>query len=412
MRKKFLTDFVFIQALNLLIKPVWILVIDRNVQNLLPNHEYGTYFSLTGFSLIFMIVLDLGLTNYNNREVSLNRDFYKANFWSIITSKTILSILFFALAFSLGYAIGFTKHDLLIFGLLAINQTILSFNTFLRSNISAIQKFKIDGILSVVDRFFVVLSLSAILWISFCPVKLSLYTFILTQTAGLLLTFILSWLATSHYLGKAEWTIDRQKIYALIKQALPFAYIIAWMTLFTRIDSVLILTLMPQGRLEASNYAMCYRLLDAAAIIGTLLAGQLLPLFAANLKDKLKIRSLIKWSSLGIFIPAILATLLCSLRSQSIMESLYPGHFTPAVGVIFSILIWCIPGMVLVNIFGTLLTAAGQIKKINQLAMITCAINIIGNLVFIKSYGLIGVAMTAVITQLFFGIACYRMAKY
>lgn len=75
--EKFLSDFFFIQIINLLIKPVWILVIDRKVQNLLPNEEYGTYFSLTGYSLLFMILLDLGLTNYNNREVAINRGFYK-----------------------------------------------------------------------------------------------------------------------------------------------------------------------------------------------------------------------------------------------------------------------------------------------------------------------------------------------
>ncbi len=396
----------------MLIKPIWILVIDRNVQNLLPHNEYGTYFSLTGFSLLFMIVLDLGLTNYNNREVSLNREFYKANFWSIISAKSTLSILFFVLAFTIGYAIGFTPNDLLIFGLLAINQTILSFNTYLRSNISAIHQFKVDGMLSVIDRLFVVLSLSAILWISVCPIKLSLYAFILAQTAGLLLTFALSWIATIFYLGKANFIIDPQKIYALIKRALPFASIIALMTLFTRLDAVLILTLLPQGRMEASNYAMCYRLLDAAAIIGTLLAGQLLPLLAANLNNRPKLKSLVKWSSFGVLIPAVGATLICSLTGNSIMESLYPEKFTPAIGIVFSILIWGIPGMVLVNIFGTLLTAAGQIKKINQIALITCAINIIGNILLINRFGLIGVAITAVITQLFFGIACYRMAKY
>jgi len=394
-----------------LIKPVWILVIDRKVQNLLPVEEYGTYFSLTGYSLLFMILLDLGLTNFNNREVSIDQGFYKHNFWTILGAKSILTIVFFIIALIVGLVIGFSKTDFIIFGLLAINQTLLSFNTFLRSNISAIHQFKVDGILSVVDRLFVVVSLGAIIWTSLFPVELTLYTFILAQTVGLVLTFILSWLANSRLLGKADFQFDTSKIWSLIKKSLPYAAIIALMTFYTRLDAVLILKLLPSGRLEAGYYAMCYRLLDAAAIVGTLLAGQLLPMFAANLINKKRVLSIVKWTSVLILIPALLATIACSLGSNTIMQLLYPDKYNDAVGKVFSILIWCLPGMVLVNIFGTLLTAAGNVKRINQLALCAVIINICGNLLFINSFGLVAVAFTAVLTQVFFGFFCMFSAK-
>ena len=386
------------------------MVIDRKVQNLLPNEEYGTYFSLTGYSLLFMILLDLGLTNYNNREVAINRGFYKTNFWSIIGAKTILTVAFFSIAAIVGLLIGFTSTDFLIFGLLALNQTLLSFNTYLRSNISAIHQFKMDGILSVVDRLFVVLSLGAIIWTSLFPMQLTLYTFILAQTAGLFLTFILSWLANNRYLGKAEFHFDKTKILKLLKKSLPYATIIALMTLYTRLDSVLVLKLLPNGRAEAGNYAMSYRLLDAAAIIGTLLAGQLLPLFAANFINKARLQLIIKWSSI-ILIPAVLGTIVCSLESDWLIKLLYPEKYSEEVGQVFSILIWCFQGMVLVNIFGTLLTAAGEVKRINQMALAACIINITGNLILIQTFGLKGVAITAVITQVFFGVMCFWGAR-
>lgn len=385
-------------------------MIDRKVQNLLPNEEYGTYFSLTGYSLLFMILLDLGLTNYNNREVAIDKGFYKTNFWSIIGAKSILTVAFFIIAAIVGLVIGFTKTDFLIFGMLAINQTLLSFNTYLRSNISAIHQFKMDGILSVIDRLFVILSLGAIIWTSFFPLKLTLYTFILAQTSGLFLTFIISWIANSNYLGKADFHFDRIKIYELLKKSLPYALIIALMTVYTRLDSVLVLKLLPNGRYEAGNYAMGYRLLDAAAIIGTLLAGQLLPIFAANLINKQRLLSIVKWSSL-IFIPVLIGTLVSSLFSELVIQKLYPEKYTEMVSHVFGVLIWCFPGMILVNIFGTLLTAAGQVKRINQLALMACAINIAGNLIFIKSYGLIAVAATAVVTQIFFGVMCFWGAR-
>lgn len=411
MRKKFLSDFFFIQIINLLIKPVWILIIDRKVQNILPSEEYGTYFSLTGFSLLFMILLDLGITNYNNREVAINKEFYKKNFWSIIGTKSILTLLFFILASAIGYFIGFTRSDFSIFGLLAFNQSLLSFNTYLRSNISALHYFKTDGILSVIDRLFVIISLGIIIWTSLSSIKIDLYVFIISQTIGLSLTFILAWWANLKYLGKAEFIFHKNTVVELLKKSLPYAFIIALMTIYTRLDSVLIMQLLPSGRLEAGTYAMSYRLLDAAAIIGTLLAGQLLPIFASNLVNKARLNSIVKWSALLVFIPSILATLACSLFGSEIMQLLYPEKYNLASGLVFSVLIWCIPGMVLVNIFGTLLTSAGKVTRINQLAFAACLLNIIGNLLFLPLYGLKAAAFTAVFTQIFFGFMCFQYSR-
>ena len=411
MRKKFISDFFFIQAINLLIKPVWILVIDREVQNILPTEEYGTYFSLSGYSMLFMILLDFGLTNFNNREVAINPSFYSSNFWSIIGAKTFLTAVFFILALSIGLVIGFTTFDFRIFGLLAINQTLLSFNTYLRSNISGVHRFKTDGILSIIDRLFVVLSLGVIIYTSLIPLKLTLYSFILAQTAGLLLTFIISWLANISYFGKAQEGFHLSNILPILRKALPYATIIGLMTLYTRLDSVLILKLLPNGRFQAGNYAMSYRLLDAGAIIGVLMAGQLLPLYSSNLVNIPRLKSMTKWTTLLVFLPALIGAMACAMGSSTLMKFLYPDKYIPEVGTVFSILIFCIPCMLLANIFGTLLTAAGEVKRINQLAIAACVINILGNLALIPLFGLIGAAITALTTQLFFGGMCYWWSR-
>lgn len=411
MRKKFLSDFFFIQLINLLIKPVWILVIDRKVQNQLPVESYGTYFSLTGYSLLFMILLDLGITQYNNREVSLDRNFYHTRFWTIFNTKLLLAFLFFIAAMGTGAAIGFTHTDLTVFSLLALNQCLLSFNTFLRSNISAIHQFKTDGLLSVADKLLVVLFLGTVLYTSLIPVKLDIYLFILVQTFGLALTFILSWLANYKLLGPVRFQFSFYEVIPLIKKSMPFAIIIALMTFYTRLDSVLILKLLPDGRNQAGYYAMSYRLLDAAAIVGSLMAGQLLPLFASNLINKARLFAVVKWASVIALIPALAGTLACSYYGSDLMRWLYPEKFTVASGWVFTLLIWCIPGMVLVNIFGTLLTAAGNIKTLNRIALLTCLINLLGNLILMPGWGLIAAAGVAVITQVFFGLMCYYYAR-
>ena len=69
-RKKFTLNLILLLVLNVLVKPVWILGIDRSVQNIVGNANYGLYYALFNLSLILNIILDLGLTNFNDREIS------------------------------------------------------------------------------------------------------------------------------------------------------------------------------------------------------------------------------------------------------------------------------------------------------------------------------------------------------
>ena len=68
MQKKFVTNLGFLLLLNLLIKPFWLLGIDRAVQNTVGAESYGLYAALFNVSFLFNILLDVGITNYNNRN--------------------------------------------------------------------------------------------------------------------------------------------------------------------------------------------------------------------------------------------------------------------------------------------------------------------------------------------------------
>ena len=70
MQNRFIKNIIFLLFLNLLVKPFWILGIDREVQNLLGDSSYGIYQSIFNFSYLFYILLDLGITNFNSRNIA------------------------------------------------------------------------------------------------------------------------------------------------------------------------------------------------------------------------------------------------------------------------------------------------------------------------------------------------------
>jgi len=84
MQRKFLRNLALVLVLNLLIKPFWIFGIDRTVQNTVGAEEYGFYFAVFNFSFLFYILLDFGITTFNNKNIAQNNHLLGKHFSNII----------------------------------------------------------------------------------------------------------------------------------------------------------------------------------------------------------------------------------------------------------------------------------------------------------------------------------------
>src|ERR1700741_3548372 len=99
MQRKFITNLAILLVLNLLIKPFWVLGVDRAVQNAVGSAEYGLYFSLFNFSLLFNILLDCGITNFNNKNISQHNHLLDKHLSSIIVLRGMLAIGYMIISF-------------------------------------------------------------------------------------------------------------------------------------------------------------------------------------------------------------------------------------------------------------------------------------------------------------------------
>ena len=94
MQNRFIKNIIFLLFLNLLVKPFWILGIDREVQNLIGDASYGTYQALLNFSYLFYILLDLGITNFNSRAVAQDPKNLSKHFGGLTEIKLLLGLLY------------------------------------------------------------------------------------------------------------------------------------------------------------------------------------------------------------------------------------------------------------------------------------------------------------------------------
>nr|NQU93035.1 oligosaccharide flippase family protein [Bacteroidota bacterium] len=405
MKKKFLSNLILLLFLNLLVKPFWILGIDRTVQNTVGAEEYGFYFVIFNFSFLFNILLDFGITNFNNRNIAQNNQLLNKHFSSIVIMKLILAVIYTVVTLSVGIIIGFNAQQLSLIGVMCFNQFLLSFILYLRSNISGLLLFKTDSFLSVLDRMLMIIICGILLWGHVSDQPFRIEWFVFAQTSAYLLTAFIALIVVIKKASFKRLNWNRPFFIMIIKQSFPFAVLVLLMTFYNRIDSVIIERLLPEkvGDEEAGIYAQAYRLLDASNMIAYLFAVLLLPLFSRMIKGRDSVVHVVKLAFTLLIIISVIVAFGSHFYSYELMNLLYKAHVKEAARV-FELLMFGYIAISTTYVFGTLLTANGSLKALNIVAAMGMVINLVLNLWLVPKYYAVGSAYASIVAQFFTAI--------
>ena len=404
LKRKFVTNLILLLFLNLLIKPFYIFGIDRTVQNTVGDESFGLYFALFNFSMLLNILLDVGITSYNNRNIAQHNFLLPKHLSNIVSLKFVLAIVYAVFTLTIAAIIGYSKFQFHLLFFLIFNQFILSFILYLRSNISALHLFRTDSLVSVLDRSFMILICSVLLFTQVLKQPFTIDWFVYAQTFSYLLTALVTLAIVLKKTGKIKLRFDISFFLVFLRKSYPYALLILLMSFYNRIDSVMLERLLPDpiGKQQAGIYAQAFRLLDAVSNFGVLFAGLLLPIFAKMIKQNDNIGQMVKLSYTLIIVPAIIVAVSSIFYSHQIMDVLYHSN-THDSALILGILMTGFLGIATTYIFGTLLTANGSIKQLNIMAFSGMLLNVGLNLFLIPKMQAVGSAYASLATQIFTG---------
>jgi O-antigen/teichoic acid export membrane protein len=399
MQRKFLTNLSLLLFLNLLIKPFWVFGIDRTVQNVVGVEVFGFYFVVFNFSFLFNILLDLGITNFNNRNIAQNHHLLSKHFSGILLMKLLLALLYLAVTFFIAIW-KYNPDQLKLLAVLAINQFLISFVLYLRSNISGLLMFKTDSFLSVLDRALMILFCGILLWGHVTSTPFRIEWFVYSQTAAYVLTALTAFLIVVKKSRFKRLNWNWPFFLMIMKQSAPFALLVLFMTLYTRLDTVMLGFLLDKktGNQQAGIYASGFRLFDAVNMIAYLFSVLLIPVFSRMIKHKENIERMVKMSFTMIITPAILVALGSFFYSKELMALLYNAHIQDSASV-FRVLMLGFVAVSTTYIFGTLLTANGNLKELNIIACCGLLISFFFNFFLIPKFLAIGSAYASLVTQ-------------
>ena len=400
MKRKFVTNLALLLFLNLLIKPFYAFGIDVSVQNAVGSLLYGNFYILLNFSLIFSIILDLGIENFNRREIARHQHVLNRYFSYLFPLKLILGIIYFILCSIIGYMLGWRAQEFNLLWVLLFNQFLASFILYLRSNLGGLHMFKIDSFLSVLDRFVVIVICGFLLLEPVTKNAFRIEWFVYAQTAAYVISAVVAFSVVFSKATSFKFQFNLKKNLSFLRKSFPFALLTLFMAAYLRIDSILLGKLLPDGKEQAGIYAQSFRIVEILSNYGYLFTIILLPVFSRMIRKKESVEQLSKLSFLLLFVPAFIITLGCTFYSSQIMDILYNAHVEESSRV-FKILIFSFLGMCTTYIFGTLLTANGNMKQLNIMALMAVGFNLTLNLILIPRLGVNGAAITNVSIQCF-----------
>lgn len=410
MKRAFLINILFLLAVNLLIKPFYIFGIDRTVQNTVPPGDYGLYFALFNFTYLLQIINDFGIQNFNNRNIAQHHQLLDKYFPNIIILKGLLGIAYLGIVFLMAWFSGYEGQYFSLIGVIAFNQILLSLTLFLRSNISGLSRYRVDSLISVTDKLLLILICGVLLWVEPFQSQFKIEWFVYAQTASLGLTALIAFFVVKSHIQRLRFRFRPGFLWLILRDSYPYALVIFLMTAYTRIDSVMLERMLPNGKIEADIYASAYRLLDASNMIGFLFASLLLPMFAKMIKQKEDLGSLIRFSLQFIIAGAIALAVATFWFQEDIMVLLYEDG-TAYSGTILG---WLMISFVAISgsyIYGTLLTANGSLMKMNRIFIVGVLLNVGLNFWLIPEYQAWGAAVATCFTQFFVFFAQIILAK-
>ena len=413
MKREFLINILFLLGINLLIKPFYIFGIDRTVQNVVAPGVYGLYFTLYNFTYLFQIINDFGIQNFNNRNISQYRHLIDKYFPNILILKGLLGMLYLVVILIAGVIVGYTPFLGLLM-LIGFNWLLNALVLYLRSNISGLGLYRMDSLISVLDKLLLIIVCSILLWANPWQEAFRIEWFVYAQTFSLGTTAVTAFFIVLPKLQRLKFRFQPPFLWLTLKRSYPYALVIFLMTAYTRVDSVMIERMLPNGTLEADLYASAYRLLDASNMIGFLFAGLLLPMFARLIKERGNYAELAEMSLQFIWAGAFALCSACWFFQEDIMVLLY-ANGSAYSGKILAYLMLSFIAISGSYIFGTLLTANGNLMQMNRIFVIGLLLNLGLNYLLIPEYKALGAAVATCGTQFFVFIGqvilCQKLLK-
>ncbi len=391
-RQSIMRNFRWLAGTNLAVKPLWLFFLFYSARVLGPN-QFGEYMLALSYVSLVYSILEGGIDIFTVRELSTGRKEFQHLFPNTMFIKAVsgLGTVCVVIILSMVLLSSTVPSIILIYGGLYI--VAYSLTTHARYIFRAFEVLKYEAISIFIEKIAVVsLCLLALL------LEKSAVIFMAAFSIGYLITCVVTLFILLKKIGLPQWRITWKYLWnEVILPALPYALMSFLMVVYFRSATVMIKLLIGNEGI-IGYYNAGYRLVEAFVLFPSMVIAPLYPVFARRNAEKSYIGTLALNSTRIITVVSLSICLLFILLSREFTQLVYGEEFLPAVNAIRFLPIAMVP-IGLTWVFGTLVAASGRQWRANFYLLGITIANIVGHLIMIPSYGLMGAISVTLATE-------------
>ena len=358
----------------------------------LGPERYGTIAFALAFTSIFGVVTDLGINTLTIREVARNKNSATTFLGNLLLIKSILVII--TVAFIV-VAVNLTGHDRIeidVTYLISISIILSAFNGAFNSLFQAFERIEYISIGSVLSNISMLLGAGYAISQGFGVIGFACI-YIFSSTLGLAYTlFVANRLHLTHALQ-----IDREMIWPMMKEALPFGITALSGMIYTYADSIMLSSL--KGNEVVGWYNAPYRLMLMMLFIPNVINVVIFPVMSRYFTSSPSFLKLIYTKYLKFMLilslPLGMGT---TLIADKIILFVFGVGFENSI-VALKIIIWTIVLTFIGAAFARLLESVNQQRIITKISMVCMVVNVLLNILLIPKFSYIGSSFVTVVTE-------------
>ena len=361
----------------------------------------GQYVTALAFSTIFVVFVDLGMTNVLVREAAKYKDKIQQYFSVILISKTFLAVASYITLFIAANALGYDvalRHLIYLSGITMLFDSLhLSIYGVLR----AIGDLRYEAIGIVASQATTLIIGGLVLYFNL-PILFLILAFTIPSFLNALYSAVVLY---KKYRIKLIPKFDREVFIYLFKIVIPFALAAIFARVYSYIDTIILSKL--ASSIEVGWYSITYKITFAFQFIPLALVAALYPKMSEYfVKDKKQLAVIFQQGMKYLMIIVFPIAVGIGVLSKDIILTFYTAEYTNSIlplkilisGLIFSYLSFPI---------GAMLNACN--KQVTQTIIIgfVMVVNITLNLLLIPEYGIIGASISALVGNILLTLIGY-----
>lgn len=358
-------------------------------------NTYGEYTTAIAFATFILTFTDLGMDTFLLKEVSRDRSLLDKYFSNIILVKilvlTISVIIIIVSSKLLGYSFDVIKIIIITLPNLVIGYIVSTFFVIMQIE----NKLGVNAKIQIAQSILIILV--AIFSVTF---KFDIYGYSALQSLISIVILII-------YLFVVSISFKPSIMYTktIVSGSIIFGVSSLLFIIYYKLDTVMLSLI--KGTYEVGIYESAYKvvgiLIGVVAILDNLVMPRFFQLYKTNVKKMIGIYEYI--AKRGLIFGVSFSVVLMYM-SKYIINILYGSEYSDSI-LILEILMWTVVIRLMAAICGFVITASDNMKVKVKFQFIFAILNIIMNVILIPKFGVIGAAISSVITEVLVFITYY-----